>query len=219
MAYDTFPFHSMQQPVYHSTDHMGEVIDPSLRYSPFASFEPTAYYSQGFPRGPMPPNNTPYFINHAWGSHQPDGVTTPIHSQPPLMFARQETPSDEHSSSASGSEHTPSTPPDETTYCFHNQCDPWSSQTHSQMVQMTGMSDGVKLGDVNSLDDELQGFPEEKMTELPLRGYTMSSIGSNLEMDHMGPTEPIHLMRQDSPTAITPPCQGRKLHPKQLSIS
>ncbi|KAK8140422.1 hypothetical protein PG984_000488 [Apiospora sp. TS-2023a] len=120
------------------------------------------------------------------------------------MFARQETPSDEHSSSASGSEHTPSTPPDETTYSFHNQCDPWSSQTHSQMVQMTGMSDGVKLGDVNSLDDELQGFPEEKMTELPLRGYTMSSIGSNHEMDHMGPTEPIHLMRQDSPTDITP---------------
>ncbi|KAK7923201.1 hypothetical protein PG985_007272 [Apiospora marii] len=32
----------------------------------------------------------------------------------------------------------------------------------------------------------------------------MSSMGSHFEMDHMGPTEPIHFMRQTSPTDITP---------------
>lgn len=191
-------------PVYHSTDHVGEMVDPNLKYSTFPSPESTHWYPQGFSRGPMVPNDTYYVMNPPWGGRQPDGVSTPIHFQPPSMFARQGTPSG-HSSSASGSEHTPSTPPDESTYTFPNHCDPWASQTPSQMVQMTGMSDGVKLGDVNPLDDEVfQGYHEEKPTELPLRSFTLSSMGSHLEVDHMGPTEPIHFMRQASPTVITP---------------
>ncbi|KAK8048530.1 hypothetical protein PG994_010260 [Apiospora phragmitis] len=174
MEYDTFSYASIQT-VYSSTDHlMSEMINPDLKYSSLSTLEPAQWYPHSFQRVPMPPNGTQYFMNSAFGSRQPDGVASPIPSQPPPMLARQGTPS-KHPSSASsralnsgGSDHTPSTPPDEATYSFHNQCDPWSSQTPSQMVQMTGMSDGVKLGDVNSLDDEVfQEFHEEKTTELP----------------------------------------------------
>ncbi|KAK7952486.1 uncharacterized protein PG986_008214 [Apiospora aurea] len=157
----------------------------------------------------MAPSSTQYFTAPAYTGRQSDGVTTPIPSLPAPMHARQETPS-EHSASSSelssgSSDHIPSTPPDEAAYPFQNHYDPWSAQSPLQMVEMTGMSDGVKLGDVNSLDDEVfQGFHEEKTTELPLRSYTMSSMGSSFETDQMGHHEPIHFMRQTSPTALTP---------------
>ncbi|KAK8090114.1 hypothetical protein PG997_005075 [Apiospora hydei] len=209
MAYDTFSF-SNTQAVYPSADHLvGEMIDPGLKYSNLAALEPTQWYPYSFPRALMAPNSTQYFTAPAYTGRQSDGMTTPIPSLPAPMHARQETPS-EHSASSSdlssgSSDHIPSTPPDEAAYPFQNHYDPWSAQSPSQMVEMTGMSDGVKLGDVNSLDDEVfQGFHEEKTTELPLRSYTMSSMGSSFEMDPMGHHEPIHFMRQTSPTAMTP---------------
>ncbi|KAK7934520.1 hypothetical protein PG985_000015 [Apiospora marii] len=52
---------------------------------------------------------------------------------------------------------------------FHDHDSPLPAETTpSQVVQLTGLSDGVSLGDVNPLDDEiLQGFPEPDQPMLP----------------------------------------------------
>ncbi|KAK8113633.1 hypothetical protein PG999_005702 [Apiospora kogelbergensis] len=195
---------------YASADHM--VLDPSLKYAGLSSQEPSPWYPQSFSRVSLPPDGSQYFMNIVFDARQPDGVTTPIHSLPPPMFGRQGTPSD-HASSVSSSalspgssDNAPSTPPDEAAYSFPTQCGTWKPQAQSQIVQLTGMSDGVKLGDVNSLEDDvLRGFHEEKTTTgLPIRTFTMSSMGSNYEMDPMSQPEPVNTMRQSSPTELAP---------------
>ncbi|KAK8019798.1 hypothetical protein PG990_004936 [Apiospora arundinis] len=188
------------------------MLDPDLKYAGLSTEEPSQWYTHGFQRLPLPPDGTQYFMNPAFSVRHPNGAATPMPSHPTHMLGRQTTPSD-HASSASSralspgsSDNAPSTPSDETDYSFHAQCAPWGTQTQSQMVQLTGMSDGVKLGDVNSLEDDvLHGFPEEKtITELPIRSYTMSSMGSSYEMDQINHSEPINFARQASPTNFTP---------------